>query len=198
MEEENDNDDSINDNEILVNVPLETVNTGNNYNSNDNNSSNNDDNSNNNNNMVDDKTKVKLKPKKEWSDEKFARYLQEMWDVIDQDELPVYYPSEGTAPRSTFRFSKNDIREEQEEQEEIITYMDADDLGFLYPSEGSVPRSIYVKAEIDEINDESDELDDYEDEVILSSPVRNETIIMIRPMPTQMKEFELKDRETNS
>ena len=177
METENDNDDK---DSILVDIPIEI------------NTVINDDN------IVIDNNKQK--PKKTFSDELMAKYMQEMYDLIDQDELPVYFPSEGTTPRSTFRFYKNDIREEKEEEEEVITYVDADELGFFIPSEGTVPRSTYVKSsEIDEINDvESDELDDYNDSAILSSPVRNEALtIMIKPA-LQLKVFELKDRESNS
>ena len=161
METENDDKDS-----ILVDIPIE-INTVINDN-----------------NIVIDNNNKKQKQKKTFSDELMAKYMQEMYDLIDQDELPVYFPSEGTTPRSTFRFYKNDIREEKEEEEEVITYVDADDLGFFIPSEGTVPRSTYVKSsELDEINDvESDELDDYNDSAILSSPVRNEALtIMIKP-----------------
>jgi len=178
METENDNDDK---DSILVDIPIEI------------NTVINDDNI-----VIDNNKKQKQKQKKTFSDEKMAKYMQEMYDLIDQDELPVYFPSEGTTPRSTFRFYKNDIREEKEE-EEVITYVDADELGFFIPSEGTVPRSTYVKSsEIDEINDvESDELDDYNDSAILSSPVRNEALtIMIKPT-SQLKELELKDRESN-
>ena len=177
MENEHNNNQD-NDN-ILVDIPIETFGTDSNIG------------------IIDDK-KLKHHTKKPFSDELMARYLQDMWDVIDQDELPVYYPSEGTAPRSTFRFYKNDIREEQEE---VITYVDADDLGFLIPSEGTIPRSSYVKSsEIDESYcEEDDELDDYHDSAILSSPLRNETMaIMIKPIQTQPKELELKDRASNS
>jgi len=125
--------------------------------------------------------------KRPFSDELFAKYLQQMWDEIDSADLGFQWPSEGTAPRSTFRFFDSDLIRSQ--QEEVITYVDPDELGFALPSEGTIPRDTYLK-QVD-IEDNEEDLDDYNDESIVASPIRDTVgtkIVIIS------KDMELKDR----
>lgn len=130
---------------------------------------------------------INNKKKRPFSDELFAKYLQQMWDEIDSADLGFQWPSEGTAPRSTFRFFDSDLSRSQ--QEEVITYVDPDELGFVLPSEGTIPRETYLK-QVD-IDDNEEDLDDYNDESIVASPIRDTVATKIVIIS---KNLELKDR----
>ena len=128
---------------------------------------------------------VKKPMKKPFSDHLMAQYLQRMWDDIDNEQHTFsFISSEGTAPRSNFHFYPTDIKVEVqgEVQREVITYVDPDELGYPFPSEGYAYRETYLKPVDDE-----EELDDYNDESIVSSPIK----VKDSTLPT---EFELRER----